>query len=143
MSNETNIEAQKRWGEAVVSGNLDALDDLVTPSVVDHDPAPDQGPGAAGFKTFFKGLRAAFPDLKISVEHLVAADDNVALAYTLEGTQQGPFAGIAPTGRHVKARGMQIGRFENGKLAERWGSSDELGILKQLGAQIGAETAKT
>ena len=143
MSNEANIEAQKRWGEAVVSGNLDALEDLATANVLDHDPAPDQGPGAAGFKTFFKGLRAAFPDLTISVDHLVACDDDVAIAYTLKGTHRGLFAGIPPTGRHISARGMQIGRFENGKLAERWGSSDELGILKQIGAKISAEAVTT
>ncbi len=40
--------------------------------------------------------------------------------------------GVPATGRQVSARGMQIGRFENGKLVERWGSSDELSILKQL-----------
>jgi hypothetical protein len=31
---------------------------------------------------------------------------------------------------------MQIARYENGKLVERWGSSDELGILKQIGVKI-------
>lgn len=57
-----------------------------------------------------------------------------AVAYTIEGTHQGPFMGVAATGKHVKARGMQIARFEDGKAVERWGSSDELGILKQIGA---------
>ena len=40
----------------------------------------------------------------------------------------------AATGKPIEVRGMQIGRFENGKMVERWGSSDELGILKQIGA---------
>lgn len=64
---------------------------------------------------------------------MVTDDDNVAFAYTVTGTHQGDFMGVPATGRQVSARGMQIGRFENGKLVERWGSSDELGILKQLG----------
>ena len=138
MSDQNNIEIQQRWGKAIVTGNLDELDEIVSPACVDHDPAPGQGPGAAGFKSFFSTLRTAFPDLTISVEHLVAHDDNVAMAYTLEGTQDGPFAGLPATGKRVKARGVQIARFEDGKVVERWGSSDELGILKQLGAHISA-----
>ncbi|MBA2550007.1 MAG: ester cyclase, partial [Nocardioidaceae bacterium] len=46
--------------------------------------------------------------------------------------------GIAPTGRKIEVRGVQIGRFEDGKIVERWGSSDELGILQQLGATVTA-----
>ncbi|OUD88806.1 SnoaL-like polyketide cyclase [Clavibacter michiganensis subsp. michiganensis] len=48
------------------------------------------------------------------------------------------FQGHAPTGKSVKIRGMQISTFVDGKLAERWGSSDELGILTQLGLAPGA-----
>ncbi|WP_427007629.1 ester cyclase [Pseudarthrobacter sp. H2] len=46
---------------------------------------------------------------------------------------QGPLLGQPPTGRSSTIRGMQIGRFEDGKLVERWGSSDQLGMLTQLG----------
>lgn len=42
---------------------------------------------------------------------------------------------MAPTGRKITARGVQIGRFENGRLVERWGSSNQLAILQQLGAE--------
>ncbi len=69
---------------------------------------------------------------------MVADDENVCVAYTLTGTHGGDFRGIAPTGRKIKVRGLQIGRFENGQIFERWGSSDELGILQQLGAEIGS-----
>ena len=106
---------------------------MFAPNVVDHNPAPDQGPGPGGYKRFFSGLRAAFPDLTVTVDRLVQNETDIAIAYTLNGTHHGEFAGIAPTGRHITARGMQIARFEDGKIVERWGSSDELGILKQLG----------
>ncbi len=64
---------------------------------------------------------------------MVADDENVAIAYTVTGTHEGDFHGLAPTGKKIKARGVQIARFDDGRIAERWGSSDELGILKQLG----------
>ena len=130
---KTNTAAQEAFGEAVNTGHLDALDDLVALHCVDHDPAPGQGAGPAGFRDLFTELRTAFPDLHVEVEHLTASGDDVAFAYTITGTHRGPFKGHDPTDRSVKVRGMQIGRFEDGKLAERWGSSDELGMLNQLG----------
>ena len=137
MSRETNIQAAQRFGEAVNSGDYSAFHEVVAPDVVDHDPAPGQGPGPEGYAGFFTQLRAAFPDMKVAVEQLVADDENVAFAYTLTGTHQGEFQGVAPTGRRIEARGMQISRFRDGKMVERWGSSDELGILKQCGAAPG------
>jgi steroid delta-isomerase-like uncharacterized protein len=133
MSQQDNIAATERLGAAVNSGNLNELKTVFAPNVVDRDPASDQEPGPEGFIHFFTGFRAAFPDLNISVEKLVADEDNVAIAYTVTGTHQGDFLGISATGRQIKARGMQIARFENGQIVERWGSSDQLGILQQIG----------
>lgn len=134
MSQQTNIAAQTAFGEAVVAGDLDALDAIVAPDAVDHDPAPGQGPGPDGYKAMFGELRSAFPDLHVQVEHLMATDDELAFAYVITGTHLGPLMGRPATGRKVSYRGMQISRFDgDGKLVERWGSSDELGMLRQLG----------
>ncbi len=130
----TNVEAQKKFGEAVNTGKLEMIRDVVAADAKDHDPAPDQKVGPQGFIDFFTMMRNAFPDLHLEVEHMVTDADNVSFAYTVTGTHEGEFMGLAPTGKSFRARGLQIGRFENGKLKERWGSSDELGILKQLGA---------
>ncbi len=136
MSKEQNIATQQRFGEAVNSGNLSAIQDLMTPDVIDHDPAPDQGRGPEGFIRFFTQLRTAFPDLAIAVEHLVADEDNVSIAYTMTGTHRGDFLGVRPSGRRVSARGVQIALFRDGLIAERWGSSDQLGILEQVGEPV-------
>jgi steroid delta-isomerase-like uncharacterized protein len=134
MAQRANIAAQTAFGEAVVTGNLDTLDEIVAPNSVDHDPAPGQVQGPEGYKVMFGELRAAFPDLHVEVEHLVATDDELAFAYVITGTHLGPLMGQPPTGKKVSYRGMQISRFDrNGKLVERWGSSDELGMLRQLG----------
>ena len=130
---KTNVAAQEAFGEAVNSGNLEAFDDLIAPDSIDHDPAPGQAPGPDGFKGFFTEMRTAFPDLHVDVETLVADDDQVAFAYTLTGTHTGPFQGHDATGKSIKVRGVQISKFIDGKMTERWGSSDEVGILTQLG----------
>jgi len=74
----------------------------------------------------------------VAVEQMVADDDNVAIAYTLTGTHEGDFNGVEPTGKRIEVRGMQIARFEDAKIVERWGSTDELGILRQIGAAPGS-----
>lgn len=136
MSSQDNIAAQQAFGDAANSGNFDAFMDLVAPNSVDHDPAPGQGTGPEGYRALFTEMRTAFPDLHIEVEHLTASDDDVAFAYTLTGTHQGPFHGHDATGKQIKVRGVQISRFENNKMVERWGSSDEMGIFTQLGLVI-------
>ena len=67
------------------------------------------------------------------MDTLVADEESIAIAYTLTGTQNGSFMGVAPTGKKMKVRGVQISKFKDGKMVERWGSSDELGMLQQLG----------
>ena len=133
MNKEANIAILTKFAEAVNTGKFDLFKEAVSPENVDHDPAPGQVPGPEGYRMFFSGLRNAFPDLSVAPETLVADDESIAFAYTITGTQNGPFMGIAPTGKKIKIRGMQISKFKDGKMVERWGSSDELGMLQQLG----------
>lgn len=82
----------------------------------------------------FGELRTAFTDLSLELEHVVATDDELAFACPISGTHRGPPMGHPPTGRGASCRGMRIGRFDDeGRLVERWGGSDELGMLRQLG----------
>ncbi len=136
MGKEQNLETTKKLGEAVSSGDLQVLYEIFSANVIEHDPAPGQGKGPEGYIKLFTMMRTAFPDLKVTVEHIVQDENNLAMAYKIHGTHKGDFMGIAPTGKTFEARGMQIGRYENGKIVERWGSSDELGLVKQLGATL-------
>ena len=136
MSKEANIAAVTKFAEAVNTGKFDLFKDVVSPENIDHDPAPGQVQGPEGYRMYFSGLRTAFPDLSVAAETVVADDDSIAFAYTITGTHNGPLLGIAPTGRKIKIRGMQISKFKDGKMIERWGSSDELGLLQQLGIAV-------
>jgi steroid delta-isomerase-like uncharacterized protein len=133
MSKEANIAILTKFATAVNTGNFDLFKEAVAVDNVDHDPAPGQVPGPDGYRMYFSALRTAFPDLSVSPETLVGDDDSLAFAYTITGTQNGSFMGMPPTGKKIKIRGMQISKFKDGKMVERWGSSDELGLLQQLG----------
>jgi steroid delta-isomerase-like uncharacterized protein len=134
MSKEANIAAQEHLAAHLNSGDVDVAVETFAEHAVDRNPAPDQGPGREGFRNFWRSMLTAFPDAHIEPAHLAADDEHVTVAYTLTGTHQGDFQGIAPTGRSIEVTGVQLARFEDGKIVERWGSSDELGIVRQLGA---------
>ena len=51
-------------------------------------------------------------------------------------THLGDFFGIAPTGKKVILRGVHIMRIADGKVAEHWGSNDDLGLMQQLGMAL-------
>ena len=135
MSAEDNKAAVQHMGEeAFNKGNLEVLDELVAQDVVDHDPAPGQPPGREGIKQFVSELRTAFPDLQIAIENMVAEGEYVAFNYTINGTHQGEFMGIGPTGKQVSVKAMEMVRIADGQMVDRWGNTDQLGLLEQLGA---------
>ena len=123
------------YDEAINRGDSAAIDQIVSPAFVDHHPpAPDLPPGPAGVRAALVGLRAAFPDLRIEIEELISEFAFVYARYTLTGTHQGEFLGIPATGRRVTVAGVDILRFEQSKMAERWGQQDTLSLLHQLSA---------
>lgn len=136
MSKEANIAVQTKFGEAINGGDLQEMRNLVAANCTDHDPATGQVAGPEGYINFFTMMRTAFPDMKVDVEQLVADDECVSFAYKLTGTHRGNFMGFPATEKNIKVRGMQISKFKDGVMVERWGSTDESGLLKQIGVSI-------
>lgn len=134
MSKEQNASALGKFAEAVNTEKYELFNEVVAADSVDHDPGPGQVPGPEGYRALFTQMRSAFPDMKVELAAVVADEEAIAFAYTFTGTQQGSLMGVPATGKKVTIRGLQISKFRNGKMVERWGSSDQLGMLQQIGA---------
>ena len=136
MSAEQNKAAFRRIPEEVLNtGNLELTDELFASDYIEHTPVPPGWPsGLEGFKMFVTTLRSAFPDVHYTVETVFAEGEMAAGSITARGTHRGEYFGIAPTGREVTWTETHVGRYENGKLVEHWGNSDDLGLLQQIGA---------
>lgn len=91
-------------------------------------------PGLAGFQAFFRAVRQAFPDLRLTIADLIAEGDKVVARIVGEGTHRGEFLGVPATGRRVRSESIDIFRVEDGKLAEHWDVMDLHGLLTQLTA---------
>ena len=77
---------------------------------------------------------AAFPDWRHTIEDMIAEGDKVVSRGTFRATHKGEYQGIAATGKEVVDTWIIIHRIAGGKIVEVWEESDELGLLRQLGA---------
>jgi len=133
LSAEQNKAILRQAYDAINRNDLDALDEMVASDITDHDQTPGQGPGLEGVKDYFSSLHAAFPDVHMDVEEMIAEGDKIVARVSVSGTHQGEFMGIAPTGNRMTIAGIDILRITDGKVVEHWGKFDDLGMMQQLG----------
>ena len=128
----TNAEVFERViEEGFNRGNFDAWDDCFPETFVEHQyglPSTREG-----FKHAIRALRAAFPDLHLTIDDSVADGDKEWVRMTGTGTHQGAFFGVAPTGKPFTITVIDVCRFEHGRIVEHWGVPDRFALLDQLG----------
>jgi steroid delta-isomerase-like uncharacterized protein len=138
MSVEQNKATVLRFYEEVWNkGDLDVAGEIFADDYIRHDlrqGMPSGGP--EGQKTGNGLFRSAFPDTRLTVDFIVAEGDMVVARWTIEGTHEGAWAGIAPTGKRVSFAGVNIYRFAGNKVAELWNHRDDLGLAEQIGAPV-------
>ena len=134
---DANKRLYMRLADEVLNGkNLSVVDELISPDFVEHVGGERRQVGPEGFKGARRRRNAAFPDWHVVVDDLVSEADKVVVRATAQGTHSGEFMGIGPTGKRITVRWIAIYRVRDGKLAEHWQNLDDLGMLKQLGAEI-------
>ncbi len=143
MSTEENKSLVRRYVDQVLNGGrFELLDELLSPNYKRY-LSPTVAPLTPELqKQRLAGLRAAFPDLHLTIDDLIAEGDRIVLRVTLRGTHRGAFQGIAPTARPVTVFALDVVRIEDGKFIEHWGGPDLLNLLQQLGAVVSAAPGK-
>jgi steroid delta-isomerase-like uncharacterized protein len=136
VSVEQNKATFRRYVEEVGNeGNLDLVDEIFG-SYLSHQPdghTEERGP--EDVRRFMGEFRQAFPDFHSTIEDQIAEGDKVVTRWTMRGTHNGEFRGIAPTGEQITVTGIGIFRFsDEGKVVESWDNFDQLGMMRQLGA---------
>ena len=125
----------RRLYELISTGDIDGFGDHVADDFVEHEETPGFEPSKEGVKQMFHMYRAAFPDLRMEAEDVLASGDKVVARVRATGTHQGEFMGMPATGRSVDVQVIDIMRFgEDGLVREHWGLFDALGMMQQLGA---------
>ena len=120
-----NIELVLRhYDEFLNNGDMSAAERDLRPDFVDHAAPPGTPPGLESSKAFITMVRSAFPDIQFTEDEVIANGDMVAVSGLWQGTHEGPFFGLEPTGRFGEMRGMVLWRVVEGQLAERWAVLD-------------------
>ena len=125
------------YDEVWNQGNVPFADEFFAPDYVRHSHNPSRAlPSPVEFQQQVFDFRYAFPDLRFDVEIVVAEDDLVTARWTATGTHIASWGVLEPTGLHVTFFGVDIFRFEHGKVVEIWNHRDDLGLMEQAGPPV-------
>lgn len=133
---ETNKkEIVRKSYEIFNTGNTSEIDKIISPDFQDRTPDPllPEGKGPKYMEEAVRIYRKAFPDMKIKVNEIIAEGDFVSARVELTGTNTGEIMGQQPTNKKIKADGIDMVKFSNGKISEHWGVWDYMAIMQQLG----------
>ena len=135
MLEENKAIAQRLFEECWNQGKLDVLTQIVANDCRFHDAAfPSLESGLQNYKQHIQMSRTAFPDLRFTINDVIAERDEVVVHWTSQGTHRGQFLGVQPTERRASVSGTSIARLKNGRIIEQWSDWNLLTLLEQLGA---------
>jgi steroid delta-isomerase-like uncharacterized protein len=93
----------------------------------DHEATLEEDMAAA------REERKALPDMRVTVNQIVAEKDLVAVYWTAAGTNTEAGMGFPATGKKIKVDGMTLFRLKSGKICEEWSVWDMLSVMRQMG----------
>ena len=109
-------------------------DELMSTDVIYHfNSSPEPIIGLEANKKFNASLFQGFPDIKQTIEDVIAEGDKVVYRTTMQGTHTGEFLGISPTGKSAKINDFTLLRIVNERIVEWWYECNLLELMKQLG----------
>lgn len=136
MTSEENRRVVERFDTLVNNHQLDLLEDLCTPDMVNHTLAPNMPPGLDGTREFLRNAaRGQWKAARWCSVTVVSDGDFVIQFGVRDGNWRGgAFRGIdVPAGDYIRDFAVMY-RLTGGRIAERWAVRDDLGMLLQLGA---------
>ena len=124
----------RRLYDQINAGDIDGFGRQLADDFTEHEELPGIPPTKAGVIQYFKLMLAAFPDMRMDVEDVIASGDKAVARVTVTGTNTGEFMGMPATGKSVSMKLIDIMRFgDDGLTHDHWGVADQLAMLQQLG----------
>lgn len=122
----------RRFYDAMASGDTSNAHEFLSADWEDIPLPPGVPAGVEGFMATVAFLRAAFPDLSVTMEEVLVSGDRVATRALARGTHLGEFLGVPPTGRVVEFRAFDFHRLSHGKITQSWHLEDLISVLQQV-----------
>jgi predicted ester cyclase len=83
-------------------------------------------------RQFISVFRAAFADLHHTIDETLLDGTRIAVRWHAEGTQSGPWAGHAASGRRIVYSGITIAQVEQGRIQRHHTEWDRAALLDQI-----------
>lgn len=100
--NKREPEDMKKW-----------IDEFVAEDFVNHSPVLNVSPDREGLKEMFLQLFTIFPDMTITIKEMVFENDILCFRHIMRGF-----------GNSEEIMGIAMVRYKNGKIVDRWVTSD-------------------
>jgi predicted ester cyclase len=111
------------------------VDQIFLTDFVDHNPQPGQDKdGVEGIHQVLDVYHGGFPGLRVTTDEVIVSGDRAVVRWTAVGTHEGELLGIPATNREVRMTGIDILRIADGVIVERWGETNALQTMQQIGA---------
>src|SRR5262245_53619660 len=130
MSAEETAAVVRRYFDLVNHLDEPGRFEIVAPDVVLREP-DRLVEGREALRQRRAAFLIGFPDLRLTLDDLVAVGDKAAVRWTLTGTHRGAFGPYPPTGKAVTMTGIMLFRVGDGRVTEGWGCFDTLGAVQQ------------
>jgi steroid delta-isomerase-like uncharacterized protein len=131
MAHESSM---RRLYDLINAGDIAGFSKQLADNFVEREALPGFPPTKAGVTEYFQTLVAAFPNMKMEVQDVIASGDKAVARVLVSGTHKGTFMGVPATGKAVSMQLIDITRFgDDGKATEHWGVADQLSMMQQLG----------
>lgn len=135
MTDLKSTVIRRYFEELFNQGRVELVNELLHPEYVNHSPGSADLPrGRDGVAIVVRALREGMPDLHYTIDDMVVGADAVAVRATMTGTHTGNFFGLAPSGKAVRVSQMTIEHFRDGQIVSHHRQTDDLSMLRQLGA---------
>ena len=131
MSTKENKDLVRHVIELWNRRDMDAFFALCSPEYVEHLPTGDIN--LEQLKQYAPKFFAAFPDISITINDMVAEGDKVAVLVNWRATHQGEYMGIPATGKKIDISVAMIIKIAGGRWVEFWNVTD-IRLAQQLGA---------
>lgn len=135
-SDRGSHETVRRVYEATGEKFDEMLGDVLAEGVALHDPHLETIRGRDRVAGYYESLHDAFPDVEFTVDDLLGDDGRFTVRWTAEGTHDGEFWGVEPSGNDVHLSGIDVVRVEDGEFAEVWTVYDSVTLLRQMDVDL-------
>ena len=132
----------RRWFEEVWNTRREAtVHDLLGEKAIVHM----EGGDFVGPERFIETralLLDAFPDIRLTVEDVVADGDRAVVRWSAVAHHRGALFGIKPSGQEIRFRGVTWMIFRDGKIIEGWDSWNLGGLINDLRTASAEKTSR-